>query len=76
MHSYDTRLSANNYYLDQPHNEFGLKSPSFVSSRLWQQIPSEIKNSQFINTYEPAFSVTALYEETVIHKVVHPTKVE
>ena len=44
IHSHNTRYaSEGNFRVDVTHNNYGLKSPSFVGNRLWSQIPFQSK---------------------------------
>ena len=48
-HNYNTRISANNnYFIPQTRTNLGLKSFTYIGPKLWQTVPTEIKNKPFI----------------------------
>ena len=48
QHTHNTRLSANsNYYLRRPRTNLGLRSFDYAGPKLWQSVPTEIKNVKF-----------------------------
>ena len=54
-HNHTTRLAlSKNYYMPQPRTKLGLSSLKYLGPKIWQSVPTEIKDKSF-DTFKSKF---------------------
>ena len=60
QHNYNLRNSDFKFYLPKPKTEHMKKSISYSGAKLWNNLPSEVRNSVSINTFNSLISDVSL----------------
>ena len=60
QHDYNLRNSDFGFYLTKPKTEYMKKSISYSGAKLWNNLPSEVRNSISINTFNSLISDISL----------------
>ena len=60
QHDYNLRNSDFGFYLTKPKTEYMKKSISYSGAKLWNNLPSEVRNSTSINTFNSLISDISL----------------
>ena len=60
IHSYDTRNSSNRFFRKKQIKSFGYTSINYLGSKLWNDIPKEIKNSNTIHRFTKKYKFNLL----------------
>ena len=60
QHDYNLRNSDYGFYLTKPKTEYMRKSISYSGAKLWNNLPSEVRDSISINTFNSLISDISL----------------
>ena len=52
MHNHLTRFAETNYFISRVNSLFGLKTLSYLSSKLWEELPKNLIDQSYLGAFQ------------------------